>query len=58
MKGTIQKWKFMILLGALLFLSNMTFAEDKINHYAEGNPYRHNRSFHFRQNQHPPTGFM
>lgn len=35
MKGTIQKWKFMILLGALLFLSNMTFAEDKINHYAE-----------------------
>ena len=38
MKGTIQKWKFMILLGALLFLSNMTFAEDKINHYAEGIP--------------------
>ena len=23
MKGTIQKWKFMILLGALLFLSNI-----------------------------------
>ena len=38
MKGTIQKWKFMILLGALLFLSNMTFAEDKINHYTEGIP--------------------
>ena len=35
MKGTIQKWKFMILLDALLFLSNMTFAEDKINHYTE-----------------------
>lgn len=30
MKGTIQKWKFMILLGALLFLSNMTFAEDEV----------------------------
>ena len=29
MKGTIQKWKFMILLDALLFLSNMTFAKDK-----------------------------
>ena len=38
MKGTIQKWKFMILLGTLLFLSNMTFAEDKINHYTEGIP--------------------
>lgn len=28
----------MILLGTLLFLSNMTFAEDKINHYTEGIP--------------------
>ena len=38
MKGTIQKWKLVILLDALLFLSNMTFAEDKINHYTEGIP--------------------
>lgn len=38
MKGTIQKWKLVILLDALLFLSNMTFAKDTINQYTEGNP--------------------
>ena len=38
MKGTIQKWKLVILLNALLFLSNMTFAKDTINQYTEGNP--------------------
>lgn len=35
MKGTIQKWKLVILLDALLFLSNMTFAKDTINQYTE-----------------------
>lgn len=32
------KWKLVILLDALLFLSNMTFAKDTINQYTEGNP--------------------
>ena len=57
MKGTIQKWKFMILLGALLFLSNMTFAEDKINHYTEGIPID-TTAVSISDKTTSPTGFM
>ncbi len=38
MKGTIAKMETRVLLDALLFLSNMTFAKDTINQYTEGNP--------------------
>ena len=38
MKGTIQKWKIMILLSVLLFVSNMAFAEDETKNNTEGNP--------------------
>ena len=38
MKGTIQKWKIMILLEVLLFVSNMAFAEDETKNNTEGNP--------------------
>ena len=57
MKGTIQKWKLVILLDALLFLSNMTFAKDTINQYTEGNPID-TTAFPFQTKPTSPTGFM
>lgn len=57
MKGTIQKWKLVILLDALLFLSNMTFAKDTINQYTEGNPIN-TTAVPFQTKPTSPTGFM